>query len=344
VESRDQLTPDLEPLLSVVIIGLNEEERIAACIDSVRLAIEEINSTEVVFVDSGSTDRTVQVALSKGLRVVALGPKQPPSPSAGRYVGSVVTKGRFILFVDGDTKIATGWISLFLRRMQEDSSTIMMAGKIDNKQGNAYLRLNKINDLGTVESVYSVSGSWAPIVQRKALEKAGHWNPFVRCREEEDLTIRLRYYVPGCKILQSDCSTFTSPKTAIYRPHEFIKRLKSGFIKGPGLTLRNAIAHGYWRLCWNISKPILFVIALIVSLIVSFIFKVWWQCGLIFLGIVTFHAVIRKTPIVFANIFYLILIGVCSLMEMFNNKVRTASDYVCDYQEVVISNDDMKGS
>lgn len=49
--------------LSVIIISKNEETNIGACIDSVAFA------DEIIVLDSGSTDRTVEVAKAKGARV-----------------------------------------------------------------------------------------------------------------------------------------------------------------------------------------------------------------------------------------------------------------------------------
>ena len=50
--------------LSLVVITLNEEQRIQQCIESVPFA------DEVVVVDSGSTDRTIEIAEQAGARVI----------------------------------------------------------------------------------------------------------------------------------------------------------------------------------------------------------------------------------------------------------------------------------
>ena len=51
--------------LSVVIITFNEAENIGKCIDSVRQVADE-----VIVVDSFSTDKTIEIAMTKGARVI----------------------------------------------------------------------------------------------------------------------------------------------------------------------------------------------------------------------------------------------------------------------------------
>jgi glycosyltransferase involved in cell wall biosynthesis len=62
--SKTQNPSSQIPLISVLILTLNEEVNIGDCLDSVSWA------DDVLVLDSGSTDRTVEIAESKGARVM----------------------------------------------------------------------------------------------------------------------------------------------------------------------------------------------------------------------------------------------------------------------------------
>ncbi|HSW64686.1 MAG TPA: glycosyltransferase family 2 protein [Dissulfurispiraceae bacterium] len=85
-----------EQSLSVAIIALNEEDRLPACLESVRFA------DEVVVVDSGSTDRTVAIAEASGCRVYVEDWK-----GFGRQKQSAVDKCRhnWVLIIDADERV-----------------------------------------------------------------------------------------------------------------------------------------------------------------------------------------------------------------------------------------------
>ncbi|HZH98267.1 MAG TPA: glycosyltransferase [Fimbriimonadaceae bacterium] len=57
----------LQPGITLIVVAKDEEARIARCIDSVRAAV-----SDVVVVDTGSTDRTREIAAQRGARVVNL--------------------------------------------------------------------------------------------------------------------------------------------------------------------------------------------------------------------------------------------------------------------------------
>jgi tetratricopeptide (TPR) repeat protein len=86
-------------LLSVCLITKNEEQFLAGCLDSVRAA-----AGEIILVDTGSADRTVEIARSYGCRV--LHRAWDDDFSAARNAGLAVARGRWILCLDADERLA----------------------------------------------------------------------------------------------------------------------------------------------------------------------------------------------------------------------------------------------
>ena len=65
------------PLVSVVVIGRNEGERLVRCLESVRLAKWDGRPYEIIYVDSRSTDASVERAESLGARALVLNDASP---------------------------------------------------------------------------------------------------------------------------------------------------------------------------------------------------------------------------------------------------------------------------
>jgi len=85
-------------LLSVCLITKDEEPFLAGCLDSVRAVADEI-----VLVDTGSADRTVEIARDYGCRV--LHRVWDDDFAAARNAGLAVAGGRWILCIDADERL-----------------------------------------------------------------------------------------------------------------------------------------------------------------------------------------------------------------------------------------------
>lgn len=82
--------------LSVAVITLNEEERLPSCLKSVSFA------DEIVVVDSGSTDRTVEIAGSMGARVIS----EPWRGFSGQKQFAVDScSNDWVLILDADERV-----------------------------------------------------------------------------------------------------------------------------------------------------------------------------------------------------------------------------------------------
>jgi glycosyltransferase involved in cell wall biosynthesis len=88
------------PEVSIVIPCLNEENSIGIVVEKAKRAIEMMGvSGEVIVADNGSTDRSVEIALSKGARVVHVAQKGYGNALRG---GIGAARGRIIVIGDAD--------------------------------------------------------------------------------------------------------------------------------------------------------------------------------------------------------------------------------------------------
>jgi tetratricopeptide (TPR) repeat protein len=89
------------PRISLCLIARNEEAMIGACLESVRGVVDE-----VVLVDTGSTDRTMEIARQAGARVF----EQPwrDDFAAPRNEALARATGDWVLILDADERLAPG--------------------------------------------------------------------------------------------------------------------------------------------------------------------------------------------------------------------------------------------
>jgi glycosyltransferase involved in cell wall biosynthesis len=90
------------PFISVLVPAFNEETLIARTIESVQQSFGQVGHTafEIIVCDNNSTDRTSEVARSKGAHVVF----EPHNQiSRARNAAARHAQGEWLIFLDGDT-------------------------------------------------------------------------------------------------------------------------------------------------------------------------------------------------------------------------------------------------
>lgn len=84
--------------LSAVVITCNESAKLQACLDSVRFA------DEIVILDSGSTDNTVEIATRAGAKVTQVTDWPGFGPQKNRALA--LARGEWILSIDADERVS----------------------------------------------------------------------------------------------------------------------------------------------------------------------------------------------------------------------------------------------
>jgi GT2 family glycosyltransferase len=107
-------------LTSIVIVTHNQLEFTRQCIESIRDYTDE--PFELIFVDNGSTDgtveylRSIESQLNQGIRVI-LNDENRGFPNAANQ-GIQVAAGEQILLLNNDTIVTTGWLRRMLRALR----------------------------------------------------------------------------------------------------------------------------------------------------------------------------------------------------------------------------------
>ena len=110
--------------LSVVIITRNEEDNIIDCIRSARLLTDDI-----IVVDAGSRDRTVEFSLKEGAHTHSINWK---GYGYSRNFGAAQAKHNWIMALDADERISSGLVSAIRRLDAQDPGSVYYFRRVNH--------------------------------------------------------------------------------------------------------------------------------------------------------------------------------------------------------------------
>jgi glycosyltransferase involved in cell wall biosynthesis len=90
-------------MISVIIPAYNEELELSSTLAAIRAAASgAAQPCEIIVVDDASTDATPEIASQVGARVISVHRRQI---AAARNAGAHVARGKYLFFIDADTRI-----------------------------------------------------------------------------------------------------------------------------------------------------------------------------------------------------------------------------------------------
>jgi glycosyltransferase involved in cell wall biosynthesis len=119
-----------QPLVSVVMPCLNEEEAIGPCIEKIQRTFSEAGiDGEIVVCDNGSTDASVAIAERMGARVV----HQPLRGYGQAYLkGFASARGRYLVMGDADDTYDFTMIPQFLAALRDEGNDFVTGSRYLN--------------------------------------------------------------------------------------------------------------------------------------------------------------------------------------------------------------------
>ncbi|BCM67705.1 MULTISPECIES: glucosyl-3-phosphoglycerate synthase [Streptomyces] len=141
--------------ISVVLPALNEEETVGDIVAVIRHdLVEQVPLVdEIVVVDSGSTDRTSEVAARAGARVVHrddILPRIPAVPGKGEVLwrSLLVTGGDIVCFIDADLReFSSAFVSGIVGPLLTDPDVDLVKGMYDRPLGGTAGQGGRVTEL-----------------------------------------------------------------------------------------------------------------------------------------------------------------------------------------------------
>jgi glycosyltransferase involved in cell wall biosynthesis len=209
-------------LVSIVIIGRNEGDRLVRCIESVKAMNFPTDQYEILYIDSGSTDDSMKTA--EGLGAKALEIEPPTTAAKGRNKGIQESQAPFLLFLDGDTILDPDFLQKAMDYIQAHDDVAVVWGhrREIRPEDSIY---NRILDLDWIYPPGDTPFCGGDAVMRKtALEKSGPFREDLIAGEEPEL-----------------CNRITKAGFRIYH--------MDVFMTGHDLAIRKFSA--YWKRCYR---------------------------------------------------------------------------------------------
>jgi GT2 family glycosyltransferase len=252
------------PILGAVIIGRNEGDRLTKCLASVGPDVDR-----VVYVDSGSTDGSVETARSLGAKVVDLDLTQPFTAARARNSGlDALLEGGlvdYVQFVDGDCELQSGWITTACEFLEANPNVAVACGRRRERFVDASI-YNRLCDWEWDTPVGMTKSCGGDALMRiAALEATGGFNPTMIAGEEPELCVRLRKADWGIWRLDHE---MTLHDAAMHRFGQWWKRARrAGHAFAEGAALhgappeRHSVGATRRILIWGVTLPLLILLA-----------------------------------------------------------------------------------
>jgi GT2 family glycosyltransferase len=176
---------------AAVAIGRNEGERLKRCLESLSAV------TRVVYVDSGSTDGSVQLAQERGVDVVELDMCIPFTAARARNAGfrrmqEVAHDLTYVQFIDGDCELNQQWSEQALGYLDAHAEVAAVCGRRRERFPEKSI-YNWLCDIEWDVPVGEVRAFFGDVMIRTtALEGVGGYRDDLIAGEEPELCVRLR--------------------------------------------------------------------------------------------------------------------------------------------------------
>jgi GT2 family glycosyltransferase len=277
------------PKIGIVIIGRNEGERLIRCIQSLREYI-----SNGVYVDSGSTDSSVEAAKRLGAHTLALDMSKPFTAARARNAGFAelirLSPGtEYVQFVDGDCEVLNNWVELAATFLQNNPQIAVVSGVLNERFPDKTI-YNTLCDMEWKMPEGEVKACGGNALMRvSAFKEVGGFLPTLIAGEEPEMCVRLRK--KGWKVwhLADQMMLHDADMTSF---KQWWKRtMRAGYAYAEGAFLHGAAPEYHWvaeskrAWLWGLYIPLAALILLFIKPILGLLLLLAYPLQMIRLAI-----------------------------------------------------------
>lgn len=179
------------PFISIVIPAFNEEKYIGNALETIKAQEYPKDGFEIVVVDNNSKDKTREVALSFGVRVVEC---QKQGVAAARQAGVEAAKGEIIAFTDSDAFLPKNWLAQISAAMSS-GKLVAYGGPMGSKGAGiiGVIALTIFDYFAKFNQLFGRHMLWGNnfAVRRDAVEAIGGFDVSLSNGEDWEICLRL---------------------------------------------------------------------------------------------------------------------------------------------------------
>ncbi|XZG69463.1 glycosyltransferase [Chitinibacteraceae bacterium HSL-7] len=284
------------PYISILIKALNEEDCIAACIESAICECEGLDF-EIVLADSLSTDRTVAIASGYPIKIVQFESKADRGAGAAAQLAYQHASGQFIYMLDGDMTMQSGFLKQALGLLEQEPRLAGVGGLLEDTRVNNMFDRHRVKKKpsATAGTVKWLNGGG--LYRREAIESVGYFaHRFIPAYEEAELGMRLRskgWMLKRLPIAGVSHTGHDETTTGL-----LVRHWQNGYAAASGMLIRSGMTQGYWREACRINREPIGLVAIFLLAMFGFVHPAFaWLALGVWVGLLVMLIVKKKNVV-----------------------------------------------
>ena len=320
-------------LISIIIPILNEEKYIAKCLDSIIESDFDKEKMEVLLIDGGSSDKTVEIIKNYQKKYPFFKLLHNPKKivPVAMNIGIKNAKGKYVIRLDAHSSYPKDYFSKLIywhKKLNADNVGAVWITDVLNKTNTSIAISNVLSDKFGVggakfrigaEKIEEADTVPFGCYKKEIFDKVGLYDE--RLVRNQDIELNKRIKKAGGKIY-----LVPEIKCTYYARETFRDLAKNNFLNGKWNILTAFYTKTFSSLSFRHFVPMFFVLSLIIFLILGFFNKVFWLLFLIefitYLSIISIRSMqIKKNTTFFHQLLAFLVLhfsyGIGSLVGIF---------------------------